>query len=176
MVCSPTGCSVHGIFQARILERVAMPSSRESSWPWDQSCVSCISCIGNIGGVFTTSATWEAPPFHPYTGLVQHPVPLSQPHYHQDCVTRVPRCLGKGFPLRLLRRQPRECCSSHHVQCKGSGSDSTHRTSPNGKGAEWRNSQSLSSRALQNESKNVNKQTRTRTTKIRSHKIQTMER
>ena len=76
------------------------------------------------------------PPFHPYTGLVQHPVPLSQPHYHQDCVTRVPRCLGKGFPLCLLRRQPRECCSSHHVQCKGSGSDSTHRTSPNGKGAE----------------------------------------
>ena len=30
-VCSPSGSSVHGIFQARILEWVAMPSSRESS-------------------------------------------------------------------------------------------------------------------------------------------------
>ena len=29
----PTGSSVHGIFQARILEWVTMPSSRGSSWP-----------------------------------------------------------------------------------------------------------------------------------------------
>ena len=31
MDCSPPGSSVHGILQARILEWVAMPSSRESS-------------------------------------------------------------------------------------------------------------------------------------------------
>ena len=31
--CSPPGSSVHGILQARILEWVAMPSSRGSSWP-----------------------------------------------------------------------------------------------------------------------------------------------
>ena len=31
MYCSPPGSSVHGILQARILECVAMPSSRESS-------------------------------------------------------------------------------------------------------------------------------------------------
>ena len=31
------GSSVHGILQARILERVAMPSSRASSWPRDQT-------------------------------------------------------------------------------------------------------------------------------------------
>ena len=30
---SPPGSSVHGILQARILERVAMPSSRGFSWP-----------------------------------------------------------------------------------------------------------------------------------------------
>jgi len=35
MDCSPPGLSVHGIFQARILEWVAMPSSRVSSWPRD---------------------------------------------------------------------------------------------------------------------------------------------
>ena len=33
MDCSPPGSSVHGILQARILEWVAMPSSRRSSWP-----------------------------------------------------------------------------------------------------------------------------------------------
>ena len=30
---NPPGSSIHGIFQARILEWVAMPSSRGSSWP-----------------------------------------------------------------------------------------------------------------------------------------------
>ena len=38
--CSPTGSSVHGILQARILERVAMPFPRESSPPRDQTWVS----------------------------------------------------------------------------------------------------------------------------------------
>ena len=37
MVCSPTGSSVHGISQARILEWVAMPFSRGSSQPRDQT-------------------------------------------------------------------------------------------------------------------------------------------
>ena len=40
MDCSPTGSSVHGILQARILEWVAMSSSRGSSWPRDQTHVS----------------------------------------------------------------------------------------------------------------------------------------
>ena len=39
---SPPGFSVHGISQARILEWVAMPSSRGSSQPRDRSSVSCI--------------------------------------------------------------------------------------------------------------------------------------
>ena len=34
---SPPGFSVHGIFQARVLEWVALPSSRGSSWPRDQT-------------------------------------------------------------------------------------------------------------------------------------------
>ena len=37
MDCSPPGSSVHEILQARIQEGVAMPSSRESSRPWDHS-------------------------------------------------------------------------------------------------------------------------------------------
>ena len=40
MDCNPPGSSVHGILQARILERVAMPFSRGSSRPRDQTPVS----------------------------------------------------------------------------------------------------------------------------------------
>ena len=43
---SPPGSSVYGILQARILEWVAMPSSRGSSWPRDRNWVSSVSCIG----------------------------------------------------------------------------------------------------------------------------------
>ena len=42
MDCSPRGSSVHGILQARILECVAIPFSRGSSWPRDRTWVSCI--------------------------------------------------------------------------------------------------------------------------------------
>ena len=46
MDCSPPGSSVHGILQARILERGAMLSSRGSSRRRDQTCISYISCTG----------------------------------------------------------------------------------------------------------------------------------
>ena len=42
MDCSPPGSSVHGIFQARILERVAISFSRGSSQPRDRTQVSHI--------------------------------------------------------------------------------------------------------------------------------------
>ena len=45
MDCSLPRSSVHGILQARIREWFAMPSSRRSSRPRDQTCVSYISCI-----------------------------------------------------------------------------------------------------------------------------------
>ena len=46
MDCSPPGSSVRGIFQARILEWVAVSFSGGSSWPRDRTCVSCVSYIG----------------------------------------------------------------------------------------------------------------------------------
>ena len=58
MDCSPWGSSVHGVSQARIREWVAMPSSRKSSRPKDQSCVSCVSCIGKR--ILHHSTAWEA--------------------------------------------------------------------------------------------------------------------
>ena len=44
MNCSPTGSSVHGILQARILEWVAMPSCRGSSQPRGGTCLLHLPC------------------------------------------------------------------------------------------------------------------------------------
>ena len=52
--CSLPGSSVHGIFQTRVLEKVAISHSRGSSWPRDQIHVSCVSCTA--GRFFTTAA------------------------------------------------------------------------------------------------------------------------
>ena len=56
--CLP-GSSGQGIFQARILEWVAISYSRGSSWPRDWTQVSCISCIGRQ--ILYRCVTWEAP-------------------------------------------------------------------------------------------------------------------
>ena len=52
MDCNLPGSSVHGNFQARILEQVAISYSRGSSQPRNQICASCVSCIGRR--LFTT--------------------------------------------------------------------------------------------------------------------------
>ena len=51
MDCNPPGSSVHGILQTRILEWVAMPFPRGSSWPRDWTRVS------SIAGRFLTVCT-----------------------------------------------------------------------------------------------------------------------
>ena len=61
-LCNPMdyslpGSSVHGIFQARILEWVAVPSSRGSSWPRDWTHASYISALA--GRFLITSVTWK---------------------------------------------------------------------------------------------------------------------
>ena len=54
LACSLPGSFVHGIFQARVLEWVAIPFSRVSSWPRDWTQVSCI-----VGRFFTIWATMK---------------------------------------------------------------------------------------------------------------------
>ena len=54
MGCSPPGSSVHGILQARKLEWVAIPFSKGSSQPRDQTQISYIA-----GRFFTIWATKE---------------------------------------------------------------------------------------------------------------------
>ena len=62
MDCNLLDSSVHGVLQARILEWVAMPSSRGSSQPRDRTLVSCVSCMA--GGFFTVE-----PPGKPFMKL-----------------------------------------------------------------------------------------------------------
>ena len=59
MNCSQLDSSVPGIFQARILEWVVMPSSRGSFQSRDQTCVSCISCTA--GRFFTNEPPGKPP-------------------------------------------------------------------------------------------------------------------
>ena len=58
MDCSPPGSSLYGILQAKILQWVAMPSSRGSSRPRGQTQVSSVSCIGRR--VLYQQRHWEA--------------------------------------------------------------------------------------------------------------------
>ena len=62
MDCSLTGSSIYGIFQARILEWVAISFSRRSSRPRDWTQVSCIS-----GRLFTTWGTRKSLQLHTIT-------------------------------------------------------------------------------------------------------------
>ena len=54
----PARLFVHGIFQAGILERVAISFFRGSSWPRNWTCVSCVFCIA--GRFFICWAIGEA--------------------------------------------------------------------------------------------------------------------
>ena len=70
-VCGPMDYTVHGILQARILEWVAYPFSRGSSWPRNEPRVSCIA-----GGFFTNWAIRKAHSIflfwpHRYCSLIQ---------------------------------------------------------------------------------------------------------
>ena len=67
--CSPPGSSVHGILQARILERVSMPCSWGSSRPRARTLVSCLWEAGlvvlrHLGSQFLSQGSNP----HPHTG------------------------------------------------------------------------------------------------------------
>ena len=58
MDCSPPSSSIHGIFQTRILEWVAISHSRGPSPSREGTCISLSFALA--GRFFTISATWEA--------------------------------------------------------------------------------------------------------------------
>ena len=55
----PPDFSVHGIFQSRILEWIAIPFSRGYSWPSDWTHISCVSWVGRW--TLYHGITWETP-------------------------------------------------------------------------------------------------------------------
>ena len=65
MDCSPPGSSAHGILQAEIFERAAIPFSRATSWPRYRTQVSCIT-----GWFFIVWATRKATEIQ----KISHPV------------------------------------------------------------------------------------------------------
>ena len=68
-----------GILQARILEWVAMPSSRGSSWPRDPTQVSCTA--GGISTVWATIICWETI-HHPNPSISYSILKLGQGKYY----------------------------------------------------------------------------------------------
>ena len=122
--CSPLGSSVLGTSQARILEWVAIPSSRESPWPRDWTHVSCIA-----SGFFTTASPGKTCPkgvkwFSSVTQScatlcdpvdcstpgfpVNHKLPgLTQTHVHKFCCAIQPShpLMFPGLPAFNLSQQ-----------------------------------------------------------------------
>ena len=78
-----------GIFQARILEWVAISFSRGSSWPRDRTRVSCIA-----GRFFTT-----VPPEKPFTKIYLHNILYILKHHHIRNNTNVFIFYSRLLPL-----------------------------------------------------------------------------
>ena len=109
MDCGPPGSSVHGILQARILERVVMPSPRESQ-PRGWTQVSRIA-----GGFFTVWPTREAQ-WARQTGRrlsatavvgAQGPCPLCSPRKFLTCPMPATSLGLRLWRTRLQRGRPR---------------------------------------------------------------------
>ena len=109
--CSPPGSSVHGILQARIVEWVAMPSSRGSSQPRDQTQVSHL-----VGGFFTIWATREAQEYWrgyptPSPGDLRFPgIELGSPALQVD-----------PLPAELPGKPRGECWDTGNIWVKSGG-------------------------------------------------------
>ena len=97
-LCSPPGSSVHGILQARILEWVATPASRESSQPRDQNLVSCVA-----GRFFTVWATREA-----------------QLSLYTAAFTLLRYCVSSSFSISIARSNSFTTWSNQHLLCHSS--------------------------------------------------------
>ena len=104
MDCSLPGSSVHGILPARILEWVSIPSSRESSWPRDQTCVSYVSCTGRqvlYHSVEFSSAAQSCPtPCNPMNhSMPGLPIHHQLPEFTQSHVRPVRDPIQPSHPL-----------------------------------------------------------------------------
>ena len=99
MDCSPPSSSVRWILQARILEWVAVPSSRGYSQPRDGTCVSYVSCIDwQVGSL--PLAPPEKPSCH-----VSHGRNLTWTSFPKLCIQKRPtntQINREPFPHRFI--------------------------------------------------------------------------
>ena len=113
MDCSPPGSSVHGIFQARILEWVAMPSSRGSSWPRDWTCIPSSPAL--TGGLFASKAQryqsclskipkLELPKWRTWNRESSHPSMLTCKFWGRGWESHI-TCLSEGRQVSVFKEE-----------------------------------------------------------------------
>ena len=103
MDCSPPGSSVHGIFQAIILEWVAISYSRASFQPRDWTCFSLFPALA--GKLFTTASPGKMP----FRQQTQHSYNSPKP---------APGSLSTAYVISVWSREAAEseCMSWCHTQ------------------------------------------------------------
>ena len=106
---------LHGIFQARILEWIAIPFSRGSSRPRDWSCVSCGPCIGRwILYILSHQGSTPIVLLVKYKFLcVTHPPFMTDPA-SLFCFLFTPPSLALNFPRTLF-----QCFFNKHLSISG---------------------------------------------------------
>ena len=112
MDCSLPGSSVHGTLQARILEWVAISSSKGSSWPKDWTHISCIGRQVLLPPNYSGSFSQRAPSI---TGSLCHMTVNTQQCWAEWVAGADPES----------NAQPGACWASGPVQCAPSRADGT---------------------------------------------------
>ena len=102
MDCSQPGSSVHGTLQAKILEWVAIPSTRGSSWHRDRTCPSHVPC--STGRLFT------AEPLGKPKGFYMHP--KGDFFFSPQLKNKHEKCLSEVYIICLFIWEVRGCIKS----------------------------------------------------------------
>ena len=98
-LCDPVDCIVHGILQVRILEQVAYPFSRGSSWPRNQTGVSF--CWRIIYQLWGKAEGWGIDAFELWYWKTLES-PLTARKYNQQILKKInPEYLLEGLFLQL---------------------------------------------------------------------------
>ena len=99
MDCSPPGSSIHGIFQVRILEWIAISYSRGSAWPRDRTHVAWVSCTSRQ--ILYHCATWEV---HSKSNMKTSAVLIGDKVAGSTNTTAVCCCIHNGGEVKISIR------------------------------------------------------------------------
>ena len=121
---SPPGSSVHGIFQARILEWFSISFSKGSSPPRDQTSISCVSCFA--GGFFMCWAIQESLSLTLNLGYISNW--LRQIKWNRSEIAQEPSQVFKRLPIPSwsLRHLPEEAGNRLPVDKRHTAHHSCH--------------------------------------------------